>query len=108
MLELTLLGTPILAPEAERIGLTNRVARSGEALAVAKGLADEMAKNDPHAMRQTKEIARNTSEMNYREAMIYAKEMRVIARMREGVDVRVAQGSSSNKGGNQSKNEAGD
>ncbi|MFT5450053.1 MAG: methylglutaconyl-CoA hydratase [Gammaproteobacteria bacterium] len=102
MLELTLLGTPILAAEAERIGLINRVVPTGEALAVAKELACEMAKNDPHAMRQTKEIARNTSEMNYREAMIYAKEVRVIVRMREGFDVHVAQGS------NKSKNDARD
>jgi len=92
MLELTLLGTTIPAPEAERIGLINRVAPAGTALALARELAAEMGKNDPHAMRQTKEIARTTSGMNYREAMTYAKEVRVIVRLRKDFDVRIAQG----------------
>lgn len=92
MLELTLLGTPILAPEAERIGLINRVAPAGGALAMAQELAAEMGKNDPYAMRQTKEIVRNTANMSYREAMTYAKEVRVIVRLRKDFDVRIAQG----------------
>jgi methylglutaconyl-CoA hydratase len=98
MLELTLLGTPISAAEAERIGLINRVAPAGEALAVARGLAGVMAENDPHAMRQTKEIVRTTSEMPYRGAMAYAKEFRVIVRLRKGFDVRVSQGGEQEEG----------
>jgi methylglutaconyl-CoA hydratase len=93
MLELTLLGEPISAVDAERIGMINRVAPAGTALEVATGLARRMAANDPRAMRETKNIARVTEEMSYREAMTFAKDARVIYRLGDGFAVRVPQGS---------------
>ncbi len=92
MLELVLLGSPISATDAERFGLINRVAPTGRALLVARELAMHLAMNDSHALRQTKEIVQTTSEMSYREAMTYAKDYRVIARLRTGFDVKVSQG----------------
>ena len=93
MLELTLLGEPVSAAEAERIGLINRVAPAGTALAVATDLARRMAANDPRAMRETKKIARVTDQMTYREAMTFAKDARVIYRLGADFAVRVPQGS---------------
>lgn len=92
MLELTLLGTPISAAEAERFGIVNRVAPAGQALTLAKELAAEIGKNDPRALRQTKEIASVTSGMSYREAMTFAKEFRVIVRLHKDFNVKVRQG----------------
>ncbi len=94
LLELVLLGSPISARDAERFGLINRVAPAGQALLIARELALQLATNDPYAILQTKEIVQTTSEMSYREAMTYAKDYRVIARMRNGFDVKVSQGGS--------------
>lgn len=92
MLELTLLGEPITAARAEQIGMINRVAPAGTALGVATDLARRMAANDPRAMRETKNIARVTEQMSYREAMTFAKDARVIYRLGAGFAVRVPQG----------------
>jgi enoyl-CoA hydratase/carnithine racemase len=50
-LEHLLLGTQIPAPECLRIGLVNRLARDGETLSDAMGLARELAKRPPVATR---------------------------------------------------------
>ena len=50
-LEHLILGTQIPAPECHRIGLVNRLAKEGEALADAKALARELAKRPPIATR---------------------------------------------------------
>jgi enoyl-CoA hydratase/carnithine racemase len=50
-LEHLILGTQIPAQECHRIGLVNRLAREGEALADAKALARELAKRPPIATR---------------------------------------------------------
>lgn len=92
MLELTLTGEAISAAEAERFGMISRVVPAGQALAAARELAETIAANDPHALRQTKEIVQATSEMSYRDAMTHAKEVRVIVRMRKGFTVHAEQG----------------
>jgi enoyl-CoA hydratase/carnithine racemase len=50
-LEHLILGTQIPAQECHRIGLVNRLAKEGEALADAKALARELAKRPPIATR---------------------------------------------------------
>ncbi len=53
--EMILTGERIDAKEAYRIGLVNRVVRSDELMAVAFGLAKEMASKGPIALRYAKE-----------------------------------------------------
>lgn len=92
MMELTLTGTPIGAAEAKEYGMVTRVVPAGQALDAALELARTIAQNDPKALRQTKEIIQTTGEMSYREAMTYAKEVRVIFRMHKDFAVHIAQG----------------
>jgi enoyl-CoA hydratase len=55
-LELALTGEPITAQRAYEVGLINRVARAGEALADALELAEMIAANGPLALAATKQI----------------------------------------------------
>jgi enoyl-CoA hydratase len=55
-MELTLTGEPIAAERAAQVGLVNRLAEPGEALAVALGLAAEIAANGPLATAASKRI----------------------------------------------------
>lgn len=54
--EMILLGELITASRAEEIGLVNRVVPSGEALTVARQLADEIAARGPLAVRHAKRL----------------------------------------------------
>jgi enoyl-CoA hydratase len=54
--EYLLLGDRLPAVEAERLGLANRVVPTGEALAVALGLAQRMAALPPQSVRETKAL----------------------------------------------------
>ena len=51
--ELLLTGDPIDAERAERIGLVNRIAEPGGALAGARELAERVARNSPVSIRET-------------------------------------------------------
>jgi enoyl-CoA hydratase len=55
-MELALTGDPILAERAAELGLVNRVAEPGEAVAVALRLAGEIAVNAPLALVASKRI----------------------------------------------------
>jgi enoyl-CoA hydratase/carnithine racemase len=54
--ELILIGAVLDAAEAERIGLVNRIAPAGEALAVADSIAAEIADRGPLAVREAKRL----------------------------------------------------
>jgi methylglutaconyl-CoA hydratase len=92
MYELILTGEPITAAEAERIGLVNRVVGSGQALKTAHELAAVIAGHHPSAVRMTKEIVKVTTDMPFQQALEYAKELRVISRLRTDFAVEIRQG----------------
>jgi methylglutaconyl-CoA hydratase len=95
MYELVLTGVPISAAEARQIGLVGRVAPAGQALAQAMDLAQVIASRDPSAVAFTKKIAQTTTDMSYAQAVEYAKEMRVMSRLRDGFEIQIRQGGSS-------------
>ncbi len=55
-MELALTGDPILAERAHELGLVNRLAEPGQALATALALSDEISVNGPLALAATKRI----------------------------------------------------
>ena len=55
-MELALTGDPIVAERAHTLGLVNRLAEPGAALAGALGLARAITPNGPLALAQTKRI----------------------------------------------------
>lgn len=94
MYELVLTGLSISAAEARQIGLVGRVAPAGQALKQAMELAEVIASREPSAVAFTKKIAQTTTDMAYGQAVEYAKEMRVMSRLRDGFDVQIRQGGS--------------
>jgi enoyl-CoA hydratase len=68
-MELMYLGEPIGAAEAERIGLVNRVAPAGEALALAVGLAREIAGRPREAVGAIKCGVRESPALSREEAI---------------------------------------
>jgi methylglutaconyl-CoA hydratase len=95
MYELILTGQPISAAEAHRVGLVNCVAPAGRAFEQAMDLAGVIASREPAAVAFTKKIAQTTTDMAYAQGVEYAKEMRVMSRLRDGFDVQIKQGGSS-------------
>ncbi|MFG2480854.1 crotonase/enoyl-CoA hydratase family protein [Streptomyces fagopyri] len=57
-MEFLLTGEPVGGARAERLGLANRVTAPGEAVAVALGLADRLARNAPLALAAVKSLVR--------------------------------------------------
>jgi enoyl-CoA hydratase len=75
-MELALTGDPIEAERAHDLGLVNRLADPGQALAAALKLAETIAANGPLALAATKRIMREStdwpdSEFFARQAPIY-------------------------------------
>lgn len=64
-MELLLTGESMSAARAAEVGLVNRLAPSGSALAVAVELAGTIATNGPMAVRVTKQIARSTGDWSW-------------------------------------------
>ncbi|MGH3266798.1 MAG: enoyl-CoA hydratase/isomerase family protein, partial [Trebonia sp.] len=87
-----LTGQPIGTAEAAAIGLVSRVAAPGTSLAVARSTAAVIAGHHPDAIRLTKEIVHATSDMTYEQGILFAKEVRVISRLRSDFRVEVAAG----------------
>lgn len=92
MYEYILTGRPITADEALECGLVNKVVAPGTALDEARDMAKVIAAHHPDALRLTKEIVHATTDMDYEQGIAYAKEVRVIARLRADFDVHVPQG----------------
>ena len=70
-MELALTGGMLPAAEAHRWGLANRLAPAGQALAVARDLAAEIAVNAPLALAATKEIIATAAR--WPEAEVHAR-----------------------------------
>jgi enoyl-CoA hydratase/carnithine racemase len=74
--ELLLLGQPLDARGAERLGLVNRVVEEGKLPEAARALAQRLAQQPPEALRATKRLLRgDTSEVLARieaEAQVFA------------------------------------
>ena len=68
-MELLLLGEKITAREAERIGLIGRVVPDGDALKVARELADRIAANGPLAVQAVKKSVQLTEGLPEEEAL---------------------------------------
>jgi enoyl-CoA hydratase len=67
-MELTLTGAAFDAEQAHRWGLVNRLAEPGQALAVARQLASEVAANGPLAIRVTKHLVMQSDEWTLAES----------------------------------------
>jgi enoyl-CoA hydratase len=68
-LDLILTGRPVPAPEAHEMGLVNRLAPSGQALAAARALAGEIARYPQACMRSDRRSALEQWELTLDEAM---------------------------------------
>ncbi len=62
-MEMLLTGDPVDAPEALRIGLVNRVVRTGELLSAAESMAKKIMANGPLAVRWTMEAVQRGQGM---------------------------------------------
>ncbi|MGW4340386.1 crotonase/enoyl-CoA hydratase family protein [Rhodococcus koreensis] len=60
-LEIALTGEPITAAQGKELGLVNRVAPAGTALAVALELAEQIAANAPLSVRESKAMIHRTA-----------------------------------------------
>jgi enoyl-CoA hydratase len=67
-MELVLTGAMIDAERADRLGLVNRLVPEGQALEIAIGLAEEIARNPPLAVRAAKEAVRESAEQSFERA----------------------------------------
>jgi enoyl-CoA hydratase len=70
-MEMILVGAPIAADEAMRIGLVNRVVPSGELMAEARKLAAQLAASAPVAMRYIITAVNKGAEMPFADACQY-------------------------------------
>jgi enoyl-CoA hydratase len=70
-MELILTGTPIPAQDAARIGLVNRVVTSGELMAAARDLANQLAKQPPVAVQYIINAVNKGLEMPFAEACVF-------------------------------------
>lgn len=92
MYELLLTGDAISAARAAELGMVNVVAPAGEVMAAARKLAGRIEVHNPDAVRLTKEIIRVTTDMAYPQSLEYAKDLRVISRLRKDFAVEITQG----------------
>jgi enoyl-CoA hydratase len=81
--ELVLSGKRVGAQEAFVIGLVNRVSEKGSALDLALGIAGEIAKNGPRAVREALSVIRRTPDMSVAEALDFESE-RAVALIESG------------------------
>jgi enoyl-CoA hydratase len=70
-LELLLLGAPIAAADAERIGLVNRVVAAGELMATARSVAASLAAQAPIAVRYILDAVHSGTDMPFSEGCVY-------------------------------------
>lgn len=89
MNELLLVGKPISANDAWRLGLVNRVVENGASLKAALALAGELAQNTAHGLTFTKDVIRTTMDMEYSKALDYARDVRIISRLHPAFQARI-------------------
>ncbi len=75
--ELILTGKKVGAQEAFTIGLVNRISEEGGAVGLALGIAGEIAKNGPRAVRAALSVIRETPDMPTAKALDYESERAV-------------------------------
>lgn len=76
-MELALTGENLLAADAHRLGLVNRLTEPGGALAAALELAEKIAANGPLAVAATKQVIVDSADWSSEEA--FAKQMEIAA-----------------------------
>lgn len=74
-MEMVLVGAPIDAQTAERLGLVNRVVPVAELLATAKTLAQQIASRPPLSVRLTKQAVLKAFELPLSEAVDYERKL---------------------------------
>jgi enoyl-CoA hydratase len=85
-LELALTGEPIEAERAHELGLVNRLAEPGQALAVALELAETIAANGPLALAATKRIM--TEAVDWLDSEFFAHQGEIVAPVMSSEDAR--------------------
>jgi len=85
-MELLLTGEPVTAERAERLGLVNRLAAPGDAIATALELADRLAANAPLALAAVKRIVRATERTA--EDTGFEIQQQIVAQLFASADVR--------------------
>jgi enoyl-CoA hydratase len=76
--EITMLGEPIGAREALRIGLVNKVAAPEKLMAEAESMARELAKRSPEALEAVKRISDIASHLDKHSALDFEIEMEAL------------------------------
>lgn len=74
-MEFLLTGEPVSGARAGRLGLVNRVTEPGEAVAVALGLAERLARNAPLALAAVQSLVRATDGVPEADAFAVQREM---------------------------------
>jgi enoyl-CoA hydratase len=85
-MELALTGEPIDAERAHELGLVNRLAEPGEALAAALELAETIAANGPLALAATKRIM--TEAVDWPDSEFFARQGEIVAPVMSSEDAR--------------------
>ncbi|MFI6586157.1 crotonase/enoyl-CoA hydratase family protein [Embleya sp. NPDC050493] len=85
-MEWILTGDLVSARRAHEVGLVNVVAPDGEALAVARRLADRVAANGPLALRASKQIVAASSSWSHEEA--YERQLEIARPVTESADAQ--------------------
>jgi len=85
-MELALTGDPIDAERAHALGLVNRLAEPGQALAVALELADAIAVNAPLALTATKRIL--VESVDWPDSEFFARQAEIVTPVAASEDAR--------------------
>ncbi|MGW1723324.1 crotonase/enoyl-CoA hydratase family protein [Streptomyces sp. NPDC002306] len=85
-MEFLLTGEPVSGARAGRLGLVNRVTEPGEAVAVALGLAERLARNAPLALAAVQSLVRATDGVP--EADAFAVQREILGTLTASADAR--------------------
>ena len=85
-MELALTGEPIDAERAYELGMVNRLADPGEALATALEMAAGIAANGPLALAATKRVL--TESLDWPDAEFFARQEEIAGPVRSSEDAR--------------------
>ena len=85
-MELALTGQPILAERAYELGLVNKLAEPGEAVATAFELADTIAANGPLALAGTKRVL--TEAVDWPDSEFFARQEEIVRPVMSSEDAR--------------------